>query len=262
MVLNAYTENSVRRYKMTRIASFLFALALLTGCASVKVVPLKPDGTKADNQVEGVRYYLPKPYLLIVQVPFVKLTGNDDKKLDDPDSEKAKKKPTGGAPAKPTPKQPPDDSKTDTSTSSPGATGNTSFQKETAQYAIKLIYLPDFCHPMAIQESAGLWGSAQMKPTLQDGWMLTSLDASTDSKTAETITSIASLVSAIKGAKTSDSGTKALSETSSNILNPGLYEFAQNAGSLGIRRVTTFVDGGAKNEGNVTIPCSESAQTR
>jgi hypothetical protein len=64
---------------------------------------------------------------------------------------------------------------------------------------VRLIYLPDYTHPMAINENPGLFGLASMKPTLQDGWMLTSLEGSGDSKTAETIGAVAQLIGSVEG---------------------------------------------------------------
>jgi hypothetical protein len=50
-----------------------------------------------------------------------------------------------------------------------------------ASYSVKLVYLPDYAHPMALKMSAGLFGTTSSNPTLQDGWMLTSLAGSVDS---------------------------------------------------------------------------------
>jgi hypothetical protein len=102
----------------------------------------------------------------------------------------------------------------------------------TKQYGVKLIYLPDYSHPMALSVSTGLIGSAEMKPTFQDGWMLTSLDATADSKVSETISAMASLASAIGGggagsaAAGASKGMKAMArEGGGPVLAPGLYAF-------------------------------------
>jgi hypothetical protein len=128
----------------------------------------------------------------------------------------------------------------------------------TQQYGIKLIYLPDLSHPMALRASTGLFGASSMKPTLQDGWMLTALDATSDSKTAETITAVASLVSAVGGlgggsaaaggAKAATSRTLALDGSElPPVLPPGLYElvYDSHTGKLSdIRPVRNFCASG------------------
>lgn len=58
----------------------------------------------------------------------------------------------------------------------------------------KLVMLPDKSEEYAINMNSGLWGSASAKPTLQDGWNLTGLDASADSKTAEVLNAFAAVL--------------------------------------------------------------------
>jgi hypothetical protein len=61
----------------------------------------------------------------------------------------------------------------------------------------KLVMLPDKREEYAITMNSGLWGSASANPTLQEGWNLTSLDGKADSKTSETLNSLASFIKAI-----------------------------------------------------------------
>lgn len=61
----------------------------------------------------------------------------------------------------------------------------------------KLVMLPDKSEEYAINMSSGLWGSASAKPTLQDGWNLTALDASADSKTSDTLNAFAAVLKAL-----------------------------------------------------------------
>jgi hypothetical protein len=75
----------------------------------------------------------------------------------------------------------------------------------TKQYGVKLIYLPDYEHPMVLRQRAG-FGSTTLKPTLQNGWMLTALDSSADSKTAETLASIGTILSATHGGGSGGTG--------------------------------------------------------
>jgi hypothetical protein len=96
----------------------------------------------------------------------------------------------------------------------------------------------------------GAFGSSQLKPTLQDGWMLTSLDASSDTKTPETIGAIAELITAASNAAKSGAagagaappiGQQALPGVS-GVLLPGLYEFEYDpmGNMMGIKPVTIF----------------------
>jgi hypothetical protein len=153
---------------------------------------------------------------------------------------------------------------------------DTSFGGSTPQYIIRLVYLPDMSKPMAMSEHTGLFGTAEMKPSLQDGWMLTSLDATADSKTAETLTAIASLVSAaaspLTGAtQAAATAAKGMAKPGGNpkgqgnnqpqdlrnffdvngsILRPGLYKFTYDAdGNLtGLDPVVFFTGYGTKTQ--------------
>jgi hypothetical protein len=72
-------------------------------------------------------------------------------------------------------------------------------------YTIKLIYLPDLQHPMALRMRSGAFGSITAGPTLQDGWMLTSITANVDSG-AGNIASILSSVASLAGGKAAAGG--------------------------------------------------------
>src|SRR5712691_6502600 len=47
----------------------LMFIAIRDGCEGVKVTPLNPDGTAAAGAKEGIRYYMPAPYLLVARMP-------------------------------------------------------------------------------------------------------------------------------------------------------------------------------------------------
>jgi hypothetical protein len=61
---------------------------------------------------------------------------------------------------------------------------------------VSTLTLPDKSEEYAITVNAGL-GAAKASPTLHDGWRLDSLSTDIDSKTAENLTAIASLVKSI-----------------------------------------------------------------
>ena len=256
-----------------RIRSRLLLLLLpflIASCAHVRIYPLDADGKIRAGEQEGARYYLPKPYLIVAEVPV-------DPQVSTHDEAGGHHKiwMSSGGTGQPKEAKPDDsgdtdssDSAADDSSGAPGGTTDTSFGMMTKQYGIKLIYLPDLSHPMAITESTGLFGTATMKPTLQDGWMLTELDAETDSKTAETLAAVGSLLgggssgSDASGSSGAASAAKLAmmhafmnegmapesakqlvqSPTGPPVLKPGLYELHYNQKGMldGISAVACF----------------------
>jgi hypothetical protein len=153
---------------------------------------------------------------------------------------------------------------------------------------MKLVYLPDKSRPMAMNESTGLFGSSSMKPTLQDGWMLTSLDTSADSKMAETLTALGSIAGAVASGgagggaaaakpKSAPSGAAGLTAAQKIppdlagyfvpghfILRPGLYKFkyATDGTLTGLKPVTYFTGCGAiKANDQAALTKAESSGT-
>ncbi len=129
---------------------FVSAVALMTACAGIQVSRLTSD----NDQVKGVRFYRPAPYLLVT------------------------------ADAK-------------------------------GELKASLVYLPKINEEYVIQSKSGL-GSAEAKFKLEGGWNLTEFGQTSDSKTAELVTSLAGL---LKGATTELTATGAPSPA------PGLYAF-------------------------------------
>jgi len=214
--------------------SLATAVCALAGCAGVTVTPLNPDNnTKVKGAESGLRYYMPMPYLLVIELPPSTTPTNSvsdtqrakpqsppDAGSSDLSSNGVPKtlSPTdftmptngatnlaagasaGGPGPNATQKKSPENAaspetgntnKTDSANSSqtsPTPVSDVSFGAATPQYVVKMIYLPDMRRPMAMNSSTGLWGTSDMKPVLQDGWMLTSLDATADSKTVALFT--------------------------------------------------------------------------
>ena len=50
--------------------------APLAACASVSVTALDYHGKPKPGEAKGIRYYMPKPYLLVAEVPDTKQTTN------------------------------------------------------------------------------------------------------------------------------------------------------------------------------------------
>ena len=267
-------------------------LCMLAGCAGVTVTPLNPDdNTKVKGAESGLRYYMPMPYLLVMELPpstgSINSTSNavHPKPQSPPDagltnSNAAQPTPlspsdfnipangatnlaaeaaaggpgTGATPKRPATNTPsPETAGTNTtdnvnsSQTSPAPISDISFGASTPQYVAKLVYLPDMRRPMAMKSSTGLWGTSAMKPALQDGWMLISLDATADSKTAETLQAVGSIAGAALGTGAAGSAAKTAASAkaggvgdgplqlpadlssyygaTNGILRPGLYRF-------------------------------------
>lgn len=258
-----------------RIAITL-AAALLSGCASVSFTQLTPTLAPKPGAPEGAVYYMPKPYLLVTQLPYAASAGSmvagvavqapdpvppqtggngaidPDVDWPAPDANAnanvamAGQVTTGGADEKP-----------------PGgdatlaAGSDQSFGGSSEGYLVKLIYLPDMSRPMSVSMRSG-FGSANLKPTFQNGWMLTGFEAGADSKTAEILTALAPLLTAYKtpgkaaAAATGGGAAPSVPTNTRQVLIPGLYEieYDDRTGKLmGICARTHFTTQG-------TVPAS------
>jgi len=248
----------------------IFALALvsvlLSGCASLHVQALSPDGTKVSGE-PGIRYYMPRPYLLVTEVPANAAGSNQvqDKapvNVPPPGKAGAPKKPATDVTKPTTDDKAADNTPASTATTSPPSGTDAGYQHQVEQYQVKLIYLPDMSRPMTITETTGI-GSVSLQPTLVDGWMLTSLQGTADSKVSETLSAIASIITAQKGPASgggggggggggAGAGKAGAGPQEPKILAPGLYalEYDQSTGVLShICAVTYF--GGASNNSSI-----------
>ena len=253
---------------------FCLVASLLTGCAGVTAHQLNPGMTDTVGP-EGLRYYMPAPYLLVAELPPVGVTGQSPEApmQNPPNVTLPQPEAPPGVVSNPSPKgslrakrrsspggssaNPPDGSGNATA-SGPGpssSTSVTSFAASTPQYVIKLVYLPDLSRPMALTESTGLFGTYGMKPALQDGWMLTSLDATGNSGVPETLASLASILGAAVGAPSKPGGPppptardlRGFFAPGRFILRPGLYKFAYDPRGqlIGLQALTYFTGLGA-----------------
>jgi len=147
----------------------LIVCLMLSGCSStVTAVKLTEDGEK------GIPYYLPKPYLMITRnLGSIKpvTTKTVEEKID------GAKKTT----------------KTETKTEYKRVAGdgdNVFFQ---------IIYLPDLAEKYGIRMKSGS-GTLETDISLEDGWNLTGINMKADTKTAETLQGIGSIVEGVGGA--------------------------------------------------------------
>jgi hypothetical protein len=257
--------------------------SLLIGCASVTAIPLEPDGlTAVAGAKPGFRYFIPRPYLLVAEAPAARVSGGTPPKpapegqmppkkppVKDAADKGAKDaardgKPIGGAPSDATNK------KTD-STSSDGGDGtkpasvpgaDISFQiGDGKTYIAKLVYLPDYSRPMAVELNTGLVGISKEDMTLQDGWMLTNVSANADNtKMGDVLTAAIQALStsatggaskaatAAAGAKPK-AGAPAPHAPPNQVLRPGLYAFDYAYGTSrvwGLCAVAYFGPGGSE----------------
>jgi hypothetical protein len=240
----------LRRFRRGCLAVLsLISICTLGACASVDVKPLDADGNKVKSGADaGLRYYIPKPYLLVMRLPPDTPAGaQSDVTVQDPVADHATSAPppashpapggsssghsaptaaahpnsSSGAPDTPSKNSPaPPDS------SAPAAgVASTQFSASNSRYVAKLVYLPDLSRPMAISTTTGL-GAVTLGASLQEGWMLTSLQTSSDSKTAEILTAIAAGIGATHGGGGGGgTGGKQQPGGGPNTLPPGLYMF-------------------------------------
>jgi hypothetical protein len=86
-----------------------------------------------------------------------------------------------------------------------------------------LMMLPDKSEEYAITMNSGLWGNASVKPALDNGWNLTSLDGKVETKTDTGINSLNSFLTSVAslGAKASKSKlqTEFVTTESADVLN-------------------------------------------
>jgi hypothetical protein len=235
------------------VCSVLFLSSVLVGgCAGIDVVPLSPENGQPNGEAHGFRYYMPKPYLLVTELPPVTTTnktlGNQkpDNHVSTPPVGGGETPPVGGG------NQP----GSGPAQASGGSNTDLGYSAIAANYVLKLIYLPDKSKPMALSMKPGLFGNVSLQPTFQDGWMLTNVTGNAVSDGSAALTAFASVVSALSSTAAKPTLSKdkdSLPVTGETItvtelnwdkaLMPGLYEFAYNEsdGSLkGLRLLTPF----------------------
>jgi hypothetical protein len=189
-----------------RTAAIALVSSALASCAQVTSIPLNMDGSEdklpdGSAKVHGIRYYMPKPYLLVTELPAVPSSRARTEGDQGSAAARAEKE---GNPGK---GKNPSQENSQSQTAAPSApTSDTSFTATMATYSMKLIYLPDYSRPMALQVRAGMFGSVSANPALQDGWMLGSLTSSVDSGAAAALTALGGFKPGSTGGATSRKG--------------------------------------------------------
>lgn len=261
-----------------------FPAILLSGCAGVSFNQLNPD-LSAKSAPEGAVYYLPKPVLIVSVAPVAAADAGEPGHLPPPVAApapapapaKGKKKKVVAPPPVPGPggglaggaaatddKSDSKDTSKDSAAAPATPASDQSFSISVPGYTLKLVYLPDYTRPMRLSVHAGL-GTASLKPTLQNGWMLTGFDAQADSKAAELLASVAQMVTAAKGpaaqaasAATKGGGLGAAPAPDTGILKPGMYDirYDKTSGNLkGLCPLTYFTADGPVAPTTVPANC-------
>jgi hypothetical protein len=175
----------------------------------------------------------------------------------------------GTAPKSPAPAAPPGGTDGSDSKAASAPATDTSFQVGDGKtYIAKLIYLPDYSRPMAVELNTGLVGISKADLQLQDGWMLTSVSANADnSKMGDVLTAAIQALStsstggatkaaskAATGAVGSAAPTKGKVEAPRNpALRPGLYAFDY---SYGMSRVSAICAVSFFDSNGITTPAT------
>lgn len=234
---------------MKRLGVLVIACLLMAGCASITAVPLDPVSFKKTGGEPGIRYYMPKPYLLVMELPPVPAAPSTPKngKMEEQKGGGDGQSKGGNAGAGAGKDNSGSSSGNSSQTSLPTAPpADTSFSVANSLYTAKIIYLPDFEHPMALQMTSGVFGNSSMAPTLQDGWMLTSLSGSSDSGGANVLNTLLGSTGSIANAVASKfilsrgAAPEVPPAWSKTILAPGLYEFQYTDGKQQLAPVFYF----------------------
>lgn len=253
------------------------ALLLCSGCASVEFRQLDSKLNLRPGAPTGHVYYLPKPYLFVARLPVSGLGGDafSQANIKPLNGAGANARAGGGGGAGNVDQDNVDQDSAELPDSYGGAGGaataedkpkaaegpkievgasDVSFGAASGEYIIKLVYLPDFSRPMSLSVRAGLFGVAQLKPTLVNGWMLTSFDANADNtKFADVLTAIPGVLSALKGGSGSSGDASggggdgtAAAATSGEVLRPGLYDFRYDPNNGHLQTLCALVFFGEK----------------
>lgn len=202
-------------HRTSAIVCCLVAL-VATGCGTITAHKV----TYEDATTEGVRYWLPTPYLMVSEPvslfetqslwtsrgnELVRLCEADCPAADAPpadardeDRAAARRYETDRGDELPIPgRSPAGEDRREASDDKPAPTGNDGKKlggggkPAVNPGAISIVWLPDYCQMYAVQGRAGL-GSQSLKVTLEDGWRLSSIDSETDNtQILESLTSLA-----------------------------------------------------------------------
>lgn len=247
---------------MNRLIPFCISLCVC-GCASMDVVPLDSKAEKAlPDAAPGIRVPRMTPYLVVAQLPKVETasSGHDgagSKEATHPETlpadgqgGKAKKPGAGHGDSPKGPAGSPgggsdaaaaksDAGGDDGAKASAGSGSDTSFTAQNSTLVMRIIYLPDYRHAVAMSASPGLFGTSTLGLSFENG-MLTAINSKIDnSKNADVLTQLAGLFGgSAKAVKSTDGAPgggpiKASSAPAAEEppMQPGVYAFVEDDAS-------------------------------
>jgi hypothetical protein len=215
----------------TRVTRFIvfFAVGILFLMAQwwclahyeVRYVDNKDPKSKS---MEGFRYSLPAPYLIVTNMKFSVLTGSHAAaSAESSNPTDASKTKTPADSAKPKPKKQAGHGESNTPQNPTGSKPEEALQEVSAT----LLWLPDPDQTYAINVKGGTLGTFNGTLSLNDGWMVTGVNQSGDTKTVETLTALSGLIGGLltPAAKVPKKVEGQQVTTTINIREPFLYIF-------------------------------------
>jgi hypothetical protein len=178
---------------MRTLSSLVIGIIFVVGCHPGIQIHKNPRDCDT-----GIRYYRPKPYLLITAGP----VSSDTKSAEHQPSEVGHSGPS-----------------------------NPHENKLTMQ----LQYLPDFSEEYSINFRPGLMGTAEVSVSLDDGWNLKAINQKSDNKVPETISALGSLAQSV--VHTSQAAISPCPATASVDIPLGYYESVISRGPDGRKRL-------------------------
>lgn len=170
-----------------KLAFFLIPSSMLSiGCATGQLVavPISDTAKKEMNKIEGIPYYIPRPYLLItrnieISSELVNQIQTDSK--------------TGVYSEKPDEESPPVSSVEKTAQKDQGG------YHMKPVYHFKIIYLPDLTRQYALKQKGIAFSKSSLKYELENGWMFKGTEITSESQVPQIIDSVANGVSSVFG---------------------------------------------------------------
>lgn len=148
-----------------------------------------------------------------------------------------------------------------------GSGSDTAFAAQSDTFVMRIVYLPDYRHSVAVQVTSGLFGNSSLSLSLQNG-MLTGVNAKVDnSKAADVaVAALQAITTLATGPKPSTPPAAAAAPSGPPAalqrppLKPGVYAFVPSSGAnpLGLCTVAFFTQAGIEAPSAAEMPCSVS----
>lgn len=168
----------------------VFLVLFLCGCATTPYsVPLS-KAAREETPGKGIPYYLPHPYLVVTKnLNFVVPEKTESKSNQNTESTSGQNTANQSSGKNSSSDKSGSSGKNNASAAENAASDNSG--KDS--YSMQVVYLPDYSQKYALYYNRGV-GKYDSTVTLVDGWKMTGLNTSSDTKTAEIIQAIGSSV--------------------------------------------------------------------